>query len=183
MANTKSSAYLNHSTLLWLQWVWEWWCKLLCPHDGGKISQCLASGLRSRHLKTASLEGRTLSLLQTPQSACVRLAPSQYNTALQSREKRSNRLKILQTGEKEQEHSLGSLSKNKNPNKRQRGNGKQWMVCYSVYKPTSNICRSSIPFSLEEEIIGPRVKLQQSLSPPKPLLFCLQNAQQQQWQK
>lgn len=57
-------------------------------------------------------------------------------------------------------------------NKKQRGNGKQWMLCHAVYEPASNICRSSIHLSLREDV-GPGVKLQQPLS-PRPLLFCLQ---------
>lgn len=50
-------------------------------------------------------------MIRTPQLVCPRLAPSQCNAALQSREKRSNRVKIFETGEKEQKHSLESLSK------------------------------------------------------------------------
>lgn len=46
------------------------------------------------------------------------------------------------------------------------------MICYTVYKPTSNICRSSVPLSLREDV-GPWVRLQWSFS-PQPLLFCLQ---------
>lgn len=111
MANTRSSNYLNHPALLWLRWVWGRWYKLLCPHDGCRISQCLGPGPRSRHLKAAILYGRISSLLQILQSACACLAPSQYKTALQSREKISNRVKIFEIGEKEQKHSLGSLPK------------------------------------------------------------------------
>lgn len=106
------------------------------------------------------------------QLACVCLAPSQYHAALQSKEKRSSRVKIFETGEKEQKHSLGSLSKKQQINKRQRGNVKRWMICYTVYKPTSNICRSSVPLSLREDV-SPWVRLQRSFS-PQPLLFCLQ---------
>lgn len=106
------------------------------------------------------------------QLACVCLAPSQYHAALQSREKRSSRVKIFETGEKEQKTRPREPVLKKKINKRQRGNVKRWMICYTVYKPTSNICRSSVPLSLREDI-GPWVKLQQSFS-PQPLLFCLQ---------
>lgn len=71
-------------------------------------------------MKMASLDRRISSLLQISQSACVRLAPSQYNTALQSTKKRSNRVKIYEIGEKEQKHSLGSLSKTQNKQKAER---------------------------------------------------------------
>lgn len=108
-------------------------------------------------------------------ATCVCLAPFQYNITLQRGEERSSRVKIFEIGEKEWKHSLGSLSKNKTKqnrtNKRQRENGKQWMVCYTVYKPTSSVCRSSIPLSRGKDV-GPRVKLHQSF-PSQPLLFCL----------
>jgi len=104
------------------------------------------------------------------QSAWARLAPFQYNTVLQSRQKRSSRVKIFETGEKEKKHSLGSLSK-KNKQKAER----KWEAVDSmlhsvqVNKQYLQVIHSSEP----REDVGPWVKLQQSLS-PQPLLFCLQ---------